>query len=219
MRVVHVDSAHEWRASQSQVPLTGQEMSRRGHEVTLACRTGGGLEARARAAGLDVRSLVFGGDLHLGAIWSLRRVLRDTRPDVVHVHERGDFGIEFGLPAGCRIIGNVAALCGHKDHGTLLAAMPAVMRAVPEARLLIVGEGSLRTRLESQARRFGLAGRCVFAGFRSDVDRLLSRFALVCLTSRIEALGTMLRVYEELTVSRPAAQAAYGCSERDADAA
>jgi hypothetical protein len=51
MRVVRVDFAHEWRGSQSQVLLTAQEMSRRGHEVTVACRTGGGLAARARAAG------------------------------------------------------------------------------------------------------------------------------------------------------------------------
>jgi glycosyltransferase involved in cell wall biosynthesis len=32
----------------------------------------------------------------------------------------------------------------------------------------------------------------VFAGFRSDVDRLLPAFSLLCLTSRIEGLGSTL---------------------------
>jgi glycosyltransferase involved in cell wall biosynthesis len=290
MRVVHVDSAHEWRGGQSQVLLTAREMSARGHTVTVACRVGGGLEARARAAGLDVRPLVFGGDLHPGAIWRLRNVLRDARPDVVHVHDphatgagalalrmlggrrpplvasrrvplqlpgalslvkygacdrvlavsgavarrlaadgipihklvvvrdgvpdrhpsvgRADIAEEFGLPAASRIIGNVAALSEHKDHGTLLAAMPAVLQAVPDARLFIVGDGRLRARLESEARGLGLGRRCLFTGFRPDVDRLLEHFSLLCLTSRVEALGTTL--LDAMCFARPVVATATG---------
>jgi glycosyltransferase involved in cell wall biosynthesis len=274
VRVVHVDSAHEWRGSQSQVLLTAVEMAGRGHDVTVACQAGGALEGRARATGIPVRPLAFGGDLRPGAILGLLRVLRDTRPEVVHVHDphataagllavrlvngrrpwlvasrrvplplhgafsrikygacdrvlavseavaRGlvqgglcsdrvrvvhdgvpdrlpptdgaDIAAEFGVPASAPIIGSVAALSEHKDHATLLSAMPAVLDAVPEARLLIVGEGRLRPRLESEVRGRGLGGRCVFAGFRSDVDRLMPGFSLLCLTSRIEGLGSTL---------------------------
>lgn len=38
MRVVHVDSAGDWRGSQSQVLLAAQGMAACGHAVTLACR-------------------------------------------------------------------------------------------------------------------------------------------------------------------------------------
>jgi glycosyltransferase involved in cell wall biosynthesis len=272
MRVVHVDSAGEWRGSQSQVLLAAQGMAARGHAVTLACRAGGSLEARARAAGLAVRPLVFGGDLAPRAILGLARVLRDEAPDLVHAHDphataaglfavrlrrrarlvasrrvalplrrglsRGKYSacdgviavsravarvlLEHGLPprrlqlihdgvpdrpvsAGGRealrqlgvpddspVIGNVAALTAHKDHATLLAAMPRVLAAVPAARLVVVGEGDLRGKLEAEARRLGLGGRCVFAGFRTDVDRLIPAFSLVCLTSRTEGLGSSL---------------------------
>ena len=51
MRVLHVDSAAGWRGGQNQVLLTAQGMAARGHEVVLACRRGGALEARAREAG------------------------------------------------------------------------------------------------------------------------------------------------------------------------
>jgi glycosyltransferase involved in cell wall biosynthesis len=120
------------------------------------------------------------------------RVVHDGAPDRLPTTDGAHIAAEFGLPPGAPIIGTVAALTEHKDHATLLSAMPAVLDAAPAARLLIVGEGPLRPRLESQVRRSGLGGRCVFAGFRSDVDRLMPGFSLLCLTSRIEGLGSTL---------------------------
>jgi glycosyltransferase involved in cell wall biosynthesis len=272
MRVVHVDSAREWRGSQSQVLLAAQGMAARGHSVTVACQAGGRLEARARAAGLAVRPLAFGGDLAPAAILGLARLLRTDAPHVVHAHDphatsagllaarlcpgprvvasrrvslplRGalsrrkyaacdrviavsravarvllDDGLppgrlllvhdgvrdrraegegrealaELGIPSGSPVIGNVAALTAHKDHATLLTAMPRVLEAVPTARLVIVGAGELRGRLEAEARKLGLGDRCLFTGFRSDVDRLIPAFSLLCLTSRTEGLGSSL---------------------------
>jgi hypothetical protein len=49
-------------------------------------RSVGALEAQARAVGLDVRPLVFGGD-RPGAILGLARLLQDAEPDVVHTHD------------------------------------------------------------------------------------------------------------------------------------
>jgi glycosyltransferase involved in cell wall biosynthesis len=120
------------------------------------------------------------------------RVVHDGVPDRLPPTDGADIAAEFGLPPGAPIIGSVAALSEHKDHATLLSAMPAVLEAAPDARLLIVGEGPLRPRLESHVRRCGLGGRCVFTGFRSDVDRLMPGFSLLCLTSYIEGLGSTL---------------------------
>jgi glycosyltransferase involved in cell wall biosynthesis len=97
-----------------------------------------------------------------------------------------------GVPEGAPVIGNVAALAGHKDHATLLAALPGILQAVPEARLVIVGDGELRSALEIQATALGLGGRCLFAGFRTDVDALMPAFDLFCLSSSSEGLGTSL---------------------------
>lgn len=87
MRILHVDSAAAWRGGQNQVLLAARGLAARGHAVTLACRAGGALAARARAAGLDVRALPFGGDLAPRAALGLRRVLRGLRPDVVQLHD------------------------------------------------------------------------------------------------------------------------------------
>ena len=95
-----------------------------------------------------------------------------------------------GVPPGAPVVGNVAALTDHKDHATLVAAMALLRARVPEARLVIAGEGELRPALEAQARALGLADRVVFAGFRHDLDRLSPAFSVFCLSSRLEGLGT-----------------------------
>jgi glycosyltransferase involved in cell wall biosynthesis len=272
MRVVHVDSATGWRGGQNQVLLTARGMAARGHGVVVACQRGGVLEGRARAAGLDVRPLVFRGDLWPGAAFGLARVVRDAGPDIVQAHDphalsaaviargvlgarapliatrRVDFPVRsalsrrkyhrtsriiavsqaiarvlevdgfapsdvrvvhegvpdrpaetggrealraLGVPAGARVVGNVAALTDHKDHETLLAAAADACARVPNAWFVIVGDGELREPLVARARTLGL-DRCVFAGFRTDLDRLIPAFDVFCLSSHMEGLGTSL---------------------------
>jgi glycosyltransferase involved in cell wall biosynthesis len=97
-----------------------------------------------------------------------------------------------GVPPGVPVIGNVAALTGHKDHATLIEAMARLRPHVPDARLVVAGEGDLRPSLEALVRERGLPDRVVFAGFRHDLDRLLPTFSIFCLSSHLEGLGTSL---------------------------
>jgi len=115
---------------------------------------------------------------------------------------------ELGVPAGAPVIGNVAALTNHKDHATLLSAMPRVLERVPEARLVVAGEGKLRPELERQAAQLGIGDRCLFLGFRSDLDRLIPAFSVFCLSSRWEGLGTSL--LDAMAFSRPIVATAAG---------
>lgn len=98
MRILHVDSALEWRGGQNQVFQTMRGMAARGHEVALACHAGGILDERARQQGLDVRPVVFGrGDLSPVSALGLMRVLRQVRPTLIHLHD--PHGIAAGLLA------------------------------------------------------------------------------------------------------------------------
>src|SRR5688500_14386463 len=51
---------------------------------------------------------------------------------------------EYGFPEGTPLVGVVARLEPEKGHPTLLEAWAKVTRAVPAARLLVIGEGSRR---------------------------------------------------------------------------
>jgi L-malate glycosyltransferase len=97
-----------------------------------------------------------------------------------------------GVPAEALVVGNVAALTGHKDHETLIDAAAQVVQSVPAARFVVVGQGELEGRLRGQAQDRGLGDRLIFAGFRDDLDRLLPAFDVFCLSSRQEGLGTSL---------------------------
>lgn len=97
---------------------------------------------------------------------------------------------DLGVPNAVPLIGNVAALVGHKDHHTLIDAMPQVRRQLPHAQLLIAGEGSLRPAIEQQINTLGLTDVVHLLGYRDDVPGILNALDLFVMSSREEGLGT-----------------------------
>lgn len=99
---------------------------------------------------------------------------------------------DLAIPAGVPLVSLVAVMRGPKRHDMAVAAWPRVLDAVPEARLLLVGDGEQGPALRAQVARLGLADRVVFAGPRRDVARLLQASDLALLPSETEALPTSL---------------------------
>lgn len=91
--------------------------------------------------------------------------------------------LELGIPEGAPVAGILAMLRPEKDHATFLKAASLVVKTLPEARFVIVGDGVERARLEETARALGLEGRAIFTGRRGDVPRLLTLFNVCVLTS------------------------------------
>jgi glycosyltransferase involved in cell wall biosynthesis len=108
---------------------------------------------------------------------------------------------EYGMEPGSPIVGVVARLEPEKGHPTLLAAWPAVLAAVPNAYLLIVGEGGRREELEAEVARLGIAHRVVFTGRRDDMPAVTAALDVAVLPSYREAQG--LTVLEAMALSRP----------------
>jgi glycosyltransferase involved in cell wall biosynthesis len=108
---------------------------------------------------------------------------------------------EYGMEPGSKLVGVVARLEPEKGHPTLLEAWPTVLRAVPDAYLLFVGEGSRREALEAQARELRIAHRVVFTGRRDDVPAVTAALDVAVLPSYREAQG--LSILEAMALSRP----------------
>jgi glycosyltransferase involved in cell wall biosynthesis len=108
---------------------------------------------------------------------------------------------EYGMEPGSQIVGVVARLEPEKGHQTLLDAWPYVLRQVPDAYLLIVGEGSRRDALEQQAAANRIAHRVVFTGRRDDVPAVTAALDVAVLPSHREAQG--LSILEAMALSRP----------------
>jgi glycosyltransferase involved in cell wall biosynthesis len=115
---------------------------------------------------------------------------------------------EYGIDADAPIVGVVARLEPEKGHRTLLDAWPLVLAAVPNAWLLVVGEGSERDSLEAQADILGISGRVVFTGRREDVPAVTAALDISVLPSYREAQG--LSVLEAMALSRPVVASAVG---------
>ncbi len=93
-----------------------------------------------------------------------------------------------GLVGGGPTVGCVGALAPEKGHAILLEAWRHVVAAVPDARLVLVGDGCERRRLEELVRNLPPAS-VRFAGFRDDVASCLKSFDLVVLPSLAEGVG------------------------------
>ena len=104
----------------------------------------------------------------------------------VNVHEA------FFLPHGAPVVGNVAALVPHKGQRHLVEAAHLVVRDVPDARFIILGEGELREHLERQVRDYHLEKHVLLPGFRTDVIGCIKGFDIFAMSSVTEGLGTSL---------------------------
>ena len=101
-----------------------------------------------------------------------------------------DLHAEYWLPHGVPVIVNVGALTGHKGQKYLIDAMPMVLREVPDAHLVIFGEGDLRGPLEKQIKQLSLGKRVLLPGFREDVMSLMKSADLFVMSSVTEGLGS-----------------------------
>jgi len=119
------------------------------------------------------------------------------------VHSLGGSSVreEFGIKSNAPLAGIVARLDPQKGHTYLLTAFAQVVEALPEARLLVVGDGYLRGDLERQARELGIAHQVIFTGWRDDVPRVMTELDLLILSSLSEGFGLVL--LEAMAAAKP----------------
>jgi glycosyltransferase involved in cell wall biosynthesis len=108
---------------------------------------------------------------------------------------------QFGMEPGSQVVGVVARLEPEKGHQTLIDAWPHVLRSVPDAYLMVVGEGSMRDSLEHRAAANRVAHRVLFTGRRDDIPAVTATFDVAVLPSHREAQG--LSILEAMALSRP----------------
>ena len=101
-----------------------------------------------------------------------------------------------GLPAGGPTVLCVSRLVPRKGQDTLIRAWPAVRAAIPDARLLLVGDGPYRGELQRLAGQLKVAASVTFTGGVPDLPGYYAAadvFAMPCRTRRagldVEGLG------------------------------
>ncbi len=126
----------------------------------------------------------------------------EARPDVTVDADAAARGRrEFGWSADDFVLLDVARLAPEKGQRDLVQALPRILAEVPEARLLLAGDGPDREPLRRRAAELGVATRVAFAGDRHDVDALLAMADVFVFPSVAEGLGIALM--EAMRAGRP----------------
>jgi len=97
-----------------------------------------------------------------------------------------------GLDPTRKYVACVARFHPVKDHKMLLRAFSSVASEVPDADLLLAGEGPDQGYLEELAQSLGIAERVKFLGVRHDVPQVLAACDVFALTSISEAASLTL---------------------------
>ena len=110
---------------------------------------------------------------------------------------------ELAPPPGGLVLINVASLTGPKDQATLLKAVASVLPEAPDLRVALVGDGHLRSELETLARTLGLESKVVFFGYQHRVADFLAASDVAVLSSR-DNEGCSNFLLEAMSMGKPA---------------
>lgn len=138
----------------------------------------------------------------LGAASGDVTVIRNGRHvEQFRTAEPGDVNAELGIDDDELVVGTVGRLIERKGHFELVTAWNEVERRVPEARLLVVGDGADRDAIEMHAEELGCADSIDFLGRRNDVPELLASMDVFAFPSHFEGLPGA--VIEAMAAGRP----------------
>ncbi len=102
---------------------------------------------------------------------------------------------------GAPTVGMIACLKPQKAPLDFLRVAHQVLRHVPSAQFLLIGDGELRNQIETDIQRLGLASQCRLLGWRRDVPELLAAMDVLTLSSRWE--GLPIAILEAMAAGKP----------------
>ncbi len=97
-----------------------------------------------------------------------------------------------GLPADAFVVAAVGRLVPVKGFDLLVQALPALRDALPDALVLVAGDGPERERLAARAERLGVLDHVRLLGSHTDVVDVLAAADVLAAPSRNEGMGRAL---------------------------
>ncbi len=173
--------------------------------VMHAMQTVNHLSRRLLIAALARKNMYFAGvsdavrdDLR-GHIWCVPKERIVTLYNCIDVENaeskllsRSDARKYLQLPENDFIIGTVGRLVPDKDQTCIIHAFAQIKSHLSDAKLLIVGDGTLEQDLKMLSEKLHLQDDVIFTGFVPDAQRYLKAFDLFVLSSVEEAFGRVL---------------------------
>ena len=123
--------------------------------------------------------------------------LSQYHPDAHYVKLRSEWRISQEVP----LIGAIGRMVWQKGFNYFIEAIPEIVRHMPDAKFIFVGDGPLKDQLIVKSERLNVRDRIVFAGFRSDIKEILSNIDLLVVPSLLE--GFPMITLEAMAMAKP----------------
>ena len=107
-------------------------------------------------------------------------------------NSRKEARLKLGLSDEAFVFGTVGRLVPTKGQRFLIDAYTQVKGKIPQAKLVIIGDGLLARNLQDQAKQLNAFEDIIFTGYRTDVLELLMAFDVFVLPSLAEGLSIAL---------------------------
>ena len=108
---------------------------------------------------------------------------------------------QLSLPKNALVFGTVARLDPIKNQKMLIKAFGNIQEALPNAYLLIVGDGELMNDLKALVEQLNLNTKVIFTGYKSNPTNFLAIMDVFLLPSLSE--GTSITLLEAMSIGKP----------------
>jgi glycosyltransferase involved in cell wall biosynthesis len=136
MKIVHVETGRRFYGGAQQVIWLIRGLAARGIDNVLVCAQHAAIHDVARDLGLVAIALPCAGDLDLGFVWRLRRILHREKPDIVHCHSRR--GADFLGGQAASMVGIPAIVSRRVDNAE--SALMAALRYRRFAKIVAISD-------------------------------------------------------------------------------
>lgn len=112
----------------------------------------------------------------------------DLKKFAFNKEKRSRLRKELGLES-CFVVGHVGRFMKQKNHEFLIKIFAEVAKNNEDAKLLLIGDGPLKGKIEEQVKALGLTDKVIFTGVRTDVADLYNVMDVFLFPSLYEGLG------------------------------
>jgi glycosyltransferase involved in cell wall biosynthesis len=127
--------------------------------------------------------------IHKHVLW-----IPNAIPDTNDIERTGDplSTLNIGKSEKQWLIISIGILVSRKNINLLLFAMPEVLKQIPHAKLIIVGDGPELKHLLDLSNELGISKSCLFLGQQQNIHSILAISNLLILPSSSEGISTVL---------------------------
>lgn len=139
------------------------------------------------ACGKDAGDWMFGG-----AAYQILNNAIDSKRYSYDVNRRAKMRGELGITDNAFVIGHVGRFDPQKNHAFLLDIFAELKKRRPDAVLILIGNGNLRSAMEEKAAVLGITENVIFTGVRRDVPNLMQAMDCFVFPSLYEGVPVTL---------------------------